>query len=749
MNKNKTVHIKVGARILSLLFVLLFFVLAIRFINIQTTQEVEGHSLADLAENKWTKERTLEANRGEILDRNGEVIAKDVPTYTLFAIVKEEYSKNSPVPLHVTDPHQTALQLAPLLEMGASEIERRLTSITEKTFQVELGPKARNIDHALMEKIKALKLPGINFIREKNRLYPNGMFASHVVGFAQTDEDGVPQGKMGIERTYNSILQGQNGVITYKSDRKGFKLPDPKEMITPPIHGNNVHLTLDQKIQTFVESALTYVDKEYQPENSIAIVANPKTGEILAMGSRPSFDPNIRDIQNYLNDPISNSFEPGSTFKIFTLAAAIDAGAFNANEEYQSGSYKLPNVRAIRDHNRVGWGKITYLEGVQRSSNVAFAKIVNEELGTDNFRVYLDRFGFHQPTGIDLPNEASGNILYNWPIEKLTTAFGQGTMITPIQQIQAATAIANNGKMMKPFIIKKIVDPNTGDIINETEPKVVGEPIKPETAMQVLDILETVVSSEAGTGKPYRIEGYEIAGKTGTAQIPDPKTGQYMNGHGNNVFSFLGFIPKDDPQLVMYVSVKRPRLENHELGSEPASYIFKTVMRNSMHYLNVAPTEEKKDKPVSKSGLILPDVKGLSIEEAKKKLEGLGIRTILLGSTGKVMEQIPYANSKLLPNETVIIKTDGKVTMPNITGWSLRDIMKLSDAVGLKPNIIGSGYVVNQNINEGTVIKSGDYLVAELKPPFEEEKEQEQSVIPEVPSEDNLELNEITESIRE
>ncbi|HHY74521.1 MAG TPA: PASTA domain-containing protein [Bacillus bacterium] len=722
MDKGKTVHIKIGARILSLLFVLLFFILTGRFVYLQTVKEVDGHNLSVLAEKKWGKERTIEASRGQILDRNGEVIAKDVPTYTLYAVISDKYSKNAVEPQHVIDKHETAEKLAPLLNMQASEIERRLNPAKPNTVQVELGPKGKNIDHQLMEKIKELNLPGIFFSREKKRLYPNGIFASHVIGFAQADDDGKIVGMMGVEKTFDDILHGKDGLLTFQSDRRGLKLPDPKEMIQEPENGKDIYLTLDQKIQTFLENALTYADKEYEPENIIGIVANAKTGEILAMGTRPSFDPNTREISNYMNEVISSRFEPGSTMKVFTLAAAIDAGAFNANETYMSGSYQISKKdKAIRDHNKSGWGTITYLEGVQRSSNVAFAKLVNEKLGTDKFLEYLQRFHFDKITGIDLPNEVPGNILFRYPIEKITTAYGQGTAVTPIQQIQAATAISNGGKMMKPYIIKKIVDPKTGEVIKQQEPTVVNEPIKEKTAKQVLDILETVVSSEAGTGKPYRIEGYKIAGKTGTAQIPDPKTGKYMTGNGNNIFSFIGFAPKDDPQLIMYVSVKRPKLEATELGSAPAAYVFKNVMKNSLHYMNIMPSEKNNNKkPVAKTGIELPNVIGQEITKANKDLSVLGLKVIPLGKSGNVIAQNPIANDKVLPSEKVLVKTEGELTMPDISGWALRDVTKLTELLNLKLNVIGKGYVTKQNIQPGSKVKRDDYLVVELSPPFQE-----------------------------
>ena len=264
------------------------------------------------------------------------------------------------------------------------------------------------------------------------------------------------------------------------------------------------------------------------------------------MGQRPSFHPKTKVgiEESWHNEAIETSFEPGSTMKIFTLAAAIEEKVFNANEKYQSGSYKVTaKDKAIHDHNISGWGPISYLEGVQRSSNVAFAKIANEKIGFEKFSEYLTKFGLDRPTGIDLPNETTSKIQFTYPIEKITTAFGQGTAITPIQQVQAATAIANGGKMMKPHVVKKIVNHDTEEIIHETTPEVVNTPNSEKTAKEVLDILETIVSNEeTGTATQYQIDGYSVAGKTGTANIPGPKG--YLTGQNNYMFSFLRNSPK-------------------------------------------------------------------------------------------------------------------------------------------------------------------------------------------------------------
>ncbi|MCY8132111.1 penicillin-binding protein 2B, partial [Bacillus spizizenii] len=275
---------------------------------------------------------------------------------------------------------------------------------------------------------------------------------------------------------------------------------------------------------------------------------------------------------NYYNDLISYAYEPGSTMKIFTLAAAIQENVYNGNEKYKSGTYKVGGG-IVRDHNEgVGWGPTSYHDGVVRSSNVAFAKLANEKLGYTRLDEYLHKFNFYQKTGIDLPNEVSSKINFKYEFDKASTAYGQASAVTPIQQLQAATAIANDGKMMKPYVIDHIVDPDTKKTIYQNKPQSAGTPISADTAKKVRNILGDVVTSDIGTGQPYKIEGFDVAVKTGTAQIAGQNG--YLSGRDNYVFSVMGMAPKDDPQLLIYVAVQQPQLENDETGSNPVSEIF-------------------------------------------------------------------------------------------------------------------------------------------------------------------------------
>ncbi len=710
MKKHSNTHR--GAGILFIVFSLLFFLLFARFIQLQWTGKADGHVLAAKAEQQHKQKRVIEAKRGTIFDRNGTVLAQDVPSYTVVAILDPEMTTNPERPRHVVDPETTAKKLAPLLGMDVKDMERILT---KKAKQVEFGSYGRNISFELKRKIEALDLPGIAFIRDTNRFYPNGTFASHVIGYAQKNAENETVGKMGVEKWLDRYLRETDGYVSFAGDVNGFRLPEAKERIVKPDNGANVYLTIDGKIQTFLEDAMNNVEKQYKPKKMIGIVADPKTGKILAMATRPSFDPNKRDITNFLNDAISYPYEPGSTMKVFTLAAAINEGVYNGKETFRSGAYKVgPNT--VRDHNDVGWGTITFDEGVQRSSNVAFSILVKEKLGEDRFLQYLHRFRFDQKTGIDLPNESVGQIRYRYPIERITTGFGQGTSVTPIQQIQAATAIANDGKMMKPYIIEKVVDPDNGKVVLDHEPTVAGEPITAETARQVREILETVVSSEHGTGRPYQIDGYRVAGKTGTAQIPSA-AGGYMTGRENYIFSFLGMAPADDPRLIMYVAVQQPRLDVTETGAAPVSQIFTTVMKSSLQYLHIEPVEKKQTETKKAERRALDSLIGQTAVSAAEQLKEKGYVPVVIGNGKNVERQLPSGGERVLPGERVVLKTDGSATMPDLRGFSLRDAMKVANVLELRPSTKGTGYVVSQSIRPGAEVRKGDYLIVELASP--------------------------------
>ncbi|SDJ03669.1 penicillin-binding transpeptidase domain-containing protein [Salimicrobium halophilum] len=701
-----------GASLLLLLFGLAFLIIAGRFLYIQTTGTVQGVDLEEWADKKRTSSYTIPAERGKIYDKNGMVLAYDRPTYRLQAIVEPEYSENLPEPEHVTDPEEVAAVLSDYLPLEKSDITNRIEEGQEEgRFQVEFGSAGRDIPKDDKEDIESSleekEITGVTFEEETERFYPNGTFASHILGFAQSTDEGV-EGVTGVEKSMENYLEGEDGSISYQRDKYGTELLDPEEILKAPKDGEDVYLTIDQKIQTFLEDALTQVEKEYDPAKVMAGVMDPETGEILAMGNRPAYNPNDRsDVENWYNDMIAYPFEVGSTMKMFTWAAAMEEGVYNPSETFQSGSYTVGGS-TISDHNDSGWGTITYDKGLMRSSNVAAAKLGYEKLGPETFRDYIGRFGLDDKTGIDLPGEKTGTIL-SGAIETVTTSYGQGSTMTPIQLLTAATSIANEGKMMKPYVFDSIREADTGEAVAENETETLGEPISKQTAEQMKELLTQVVSNEDGTGKPFALEDFSVAGKTGTANISE---GGYLAGRNNYTFSFLGMAPAEDPELVMYVAVRQPKLENSEIGSDPVSHIFKTVMQNSLHYLNISPDQNEK---MTVENLEIPEVEGESVEEAKQSLSEFSEVTVV-GSGSKVEAVLPHNQEEAVANEHIMIITD-EPTMPNITGWSQREVQRLADYFGITLEVMGNGYVKKQSIERSAALDKDDYLVIELEPP--------------------------------
>jgi len=723
MKKNKSTHLMAG--ILMLCYAVVFLIITGRFIYVEATGKIDGVDLKKWAEQKRTSSYTLSAERGKIFDKSNMTLAYDRPAYRVYAVIDPAYSENSDKPLHVTDAHKTAVKLAPLLDMKESEVEERIEDgMRKKSFQVEFGAKGKDIYQSEKEKIESKKIQGIQFAEEPSRYYPNGVFASHIIGFAKRNDDGEIKGIAGMEKEMDDLLKGKDGYISYQRDKYNKKLLDPNEIVKKPHNGDNIYLTMDQKIQTLLDDVMNNVQDKYDPERMTAIIMNPKTGEIVAMSNRPSYNPNHPDdVENWYNDAISTPFEAGSTMKMFTWAAAIEENAYNGNEFYKSGRYKVnEQTGPVVDHNGgEGWGNITFDEGFQRSSNVAAAKLVWDKIGTEKYLEYLKAFHLDQKTGIDLPGEVSGEILYNWPLEKLTTSFGQGSTVTPIQQLTAASAIANGGKMMQPYIIRKIEDPLTGKVIKEKKPKAIAQPISKDTATQMRELLGSVVTGEEGTGKAFKLSDYSVAGKTGTAQIPNPDGGGYMYGRENYIFSFLGMAPKDDPQLMMYVSVKQPKLKDTETGGEPGAFIFKNVMENALQYLSIDP--DKKNEDTTKT-IEMPDVTGMTTEEAKELLEKSGLHTITIGNGNEVVGVNVEAGEKLLTQNKVILLSD-KPTMPDLKGWSLREVHEFANLTDIRLEAIGNGFAVRQSIKKGKSFKKNDYLGVEFLKPGEKEKKQE------------------------
>ena len=438
----------------------LIFLLYIQFAYLSLSPVVYGIDMDEFAKQRNTVSRTLYAKRGTIYDKDGNTLALNVSSYTVIAYLDESRSENSSTPKHVEDKEMTAQKLAPLLNMTEEYILKLLNT---EAYQVELGPGGRGITELKKEEIESLGLPGIDFIESSKRYYPNGDFASYVIGYAKQNEveetvDGITttstviQGELGIEAKYDELLKGTNGSLTYQQDRSGYKIPDTNETRIDAENGKDIYLTLDSNIQRFTEAAVKEVEENYHPEWMMIHVMDAKTGKILATSGVPSFDPNTRNITSYENPLTSYVYEPGSTMKTYTYMCALEKGTYDGNATYQSGSIEIGDY-TISDWNNRGWGEITFDKGYEYSSNVGVSNMINRFIDKDDLRECLSEYGFGKLTGIELPREQTGTIRFNYPVEVATAAFGQGITTTAVQHLQAMTLISNDGKMLTPQII--------------------------------------------------------------------------------------------------------------------------------------------------------------------------------------------------------------------------------------------------------------------------------------------------------
>lgn len=620
--------------------VLIFSIIATRLGYVQF---VLGDFLSERAKNSWSRDIPFEPKRGEILDRNGVALAtnKSAPSVLV-------------VPRQIKDPELTTKKLAPILKISEVKLYRILT---KKSSMEHIRTEGMKITNEKAKEIRDLNLDGVYIAEDSKRYYPFGNYLSHVLGFAGIDN----QGLNGLELYYDKQLSGEEGSVQFYADAKGHRMPNIADEYTPPINGLNLKLTIDSRIQTILEREMNNATAQYNPDGMIGIAMDPKTGEILGMSSRPGFDPaNFRKVPPEVynrNLPVWSNYEPGSTFKIITLAAALNEGLVDLNKDhfYDDGAAEVAGAR-LRCWKRGGHGSQTFLEVVQNSCNPGFVELGNR-LGKDRLFGYIRNFGFGQKTGIDLQGEGTG-ILFNMdrvgPVEQATTAFGQGVSVTPIQQVAAVAAAINGGILYQPYIAKEFVDPVTNEVVSRKTPVAKRRVITPETSKKVRLALESVVAQ--GTGKGAFVEGYRVGGKTGTAQ-------KVVNGrYDDNSFivSFIGFAPADDPQIIVYIAVDNPK-GTVQFGGVVAAPIVGNIIRDSMHVMGVQPRKnqiEKKfvygDTPTYK----VPNLRGL---EKKDLQELLDTFTIEYSGTGNiVIDQAPKAGVKLKEGSKIRIYLGSK-----------------------------------------------------------------------------------------
>lgn len=694
LNKNKNAT----AKIFTLIFFLFIFVLILRLGYLCLTGKVDGINLKSFANKRNTKKETLYALRGNIYDVNGDVLAQTINSYTIIAYLDESRSKDSKVPLHVVNKEDTAEKLATVLDMSKEQILERLN---KKAYQVEFGSKGKGLTELQKEAIENLNLSGIDFITTHKRYYPNNNFLSYIIGYTSSDENGNMKGLMGIEKQYDEKMTGTNGFVKYQKDLNGYKFPNSNEIRKEKIDGNDVYLTIDSNVQMSLETAINKAQNESSANWIVAVVADAKTGKILGSATSPSFNPNTKDIKNYLNPLVSYTYEPGSVMKTYSYMAAFENNPtwdpYNTNCE--TGPYEIGDD-TVRDWNKTGWGLIPYSRGYTLSSNTCVANMIKNYLSKQKLMDYYKKLGFGQKTNIDLPNEYTGKVKFKYDVEVVNAGFGQGITTTPIQQIKALTAISNNGVILNPYIVSKTVNSSTKEVTYKAAVKEGEKVASTETINKIKDLMYRVVNSDSSetTGSKYKMDGYDLIGKTGTAQIANPRTGKYYDGKYDYITSFSGMYPKDDPKVILYVAFQR------SYNSNVLPQTVQTIVRDTAKYLGIFEEAPEINKEVTTYKL--GSYKNKTTESVKQALDALGASYVIFGDGNKVISQYPNKNSKVSTKDKVFIFTNGTITMPDLTNYSVKEADVVLSKLGIKHTINASGYIGYQSVSAGTVINS-------------------------------------------
>ena len=688
-----------------------------RMIQLGLSTEIDGINLKELASKRTTATETLTAKRGNIYTADADVLAQNVSSYKIIAYLDPKRTANKNKPQHVVEKEKTAKAIAPILGMEEEEVLRYLSK--ENVYQTEFGAKGKGLSEITKNKIESLNLPGIDFIESFKRYYPKGDFASYTVGYAKTTTDeqtGVENivGEMGIEKYYDKILKGEDGYVEYQKDLKGYKIADTKERRKEATQGKDIYLTIDSQIQFFAEQALNNADVDYDWEWFNITIMDAKTGALLATATTPSFDPNLRNITNYLDYTVSSPYEPGSTMKTFTYMAAMENGVYNGSETYLSGIYKTTDGTEIGDWNRNGWGTITYDKGYAMSSNVGVINLINRHMSSSMLREYFKKLGFGRKTGVSLPNEETGKLDFKYETEIYNAGFGQGITTTPIQNVKAMTSLTNDGMLLEPYVVSKIVDPATDEVILKNKRTEIERVASTTTVEKIIQLMDDCVNGIGNTGSGFRIPSGELIGKTGTAQIASENGSGYLTGTEDIISSFSGIYPKSDPKLIIYASVKRP-----SAGSQkPLSNAIKEIVNNASKYYGNDDTNTTK---IEVTDYKVPSFINQNIETVKTTLISKGINYTILGAGTKVVKQYPEANDKITNKDTIyLITNDSNLTVPNVLGLSSKLANSLLTSLGIKVNLDGVGYVTSQSIAEKTPITDGLEITLTLSPKFTE-----------------------------
>ena len=688
-------------------FFLLFSALGGRLFYLQV---VSGEALQRRAQAQWTSESAIRPTRGMIRDRNGAVLAQSATAYTA-----------SVSPRQVSDPDRFAALLSPVLDMEARVIRERASDTSKGGVTLK-----RQLSRETAQQLKRMKaehamagsdaLNGLYLEEESKRYYPMGAFASQLIGL--TTIDGV--GQAGLEQALDRYLSGKAGRVLSQIDGKGRALGYGQSEYIAAVNGGSVTLTIDASIQSFAEQAAREALEVNRAKAVRVLAMDPQTGEILAMVNKPDFDLNdpprgdVSELTARLrNRAITDAYEPGSTFKIITAASALDAGLVSVNEGfYCSGSVVVDGGR-IRCWGRPH-GAETFAQALQNSCNPVFVEM-GLRLGAERFYRYLDAFGIGRKTGVDIPGESGGIVISKRAVKRVDIArigFGQSVAVTPLQLLTAVCAAINGGRLLRPYVVKRIDDAQ-GNALQLGEAQVVGRPVSEKTSATMRALLEDVVTQ--GGGKNAYIAGYHVGGKTGTAQV-------YVDGvvsREKHIGSFVGFAPAGDPRIAVILIVDEADVPV-DFGSVTAAPYARQILERALIYMGVAPDT---DAPPART-VTVPDVTGLDVDAARRALSEAGLDSVLDGTGGLVTGQLPAPGAGMNEGALVMLyveegvaPNDAPVAVPDVTGLPVTQANRLLRAYGLEMEVEGSGLAVSQSPEAGENVNPTSVVRVRFEPP--------------------------------
>lgn len=712
MNKNNR-----SAKICLCIFAFIVFLMVANVLYLVVTGKhfISQNNIREYADRRGgnQKTETLYAKRGTIYSSDNEVIASDVKKYKLYAVLRERYHANKK-PAYVVDKENTAKQLAPILNMSKKDVLKKLNS---QSYQVEFGANGNNLSSLVKDKILSLNLPGLEFEELSSRNYRYGDFASYTVGYAKTLTEEINGkkppaivGMMGIEKMYDDVLSGTDGKKVYLADNNDYILPNGMLSETAPIAGNDLYLTIDTDVQTELNLQMKKLIEKQKADKAVCAVMESKTGRILAISQYPSFDPNIRNIKNYIDLFLNEPVECGSVFKAFVYANALTNNQLNLHKTYPSGHfyYKVNGkvVADIKDHNKVGWGQISYEQGFYNSSNTAICQLLTNTIDKQSLLQDYDDLGFFDANEVDRMKVSPGFAGYKREgerqLEYLTTGFGQGSTVTAYQLLEAYSAFANDGKTVKPYFVEKIVDPQKKEVVYQAKPEYSKQIYSTDAVKNMQKLLSGVINKKGSTGYTFRMDDMNLIGKTGTGQVA--KDGKYMSGYYTH--SFAGLAPYEDPEISIVFWYQGPTI-----GNKVPAELVRNVMHIARNKVNQQPAKE-----IQTSTFILDSYINQSTAFVKTVLNQHQLEPLIIGNGDTVIDQYPKAKSEVSSRSRVFIQTNGtEMIMPSMEGWSRKEAEAFASMANVKMSFEGVGAIKSQSVPKGTKLKQNQKIVVKTK----------------------------------